>query len=299
MGGAIAFGEARILAEPPGVTLPDMVAAIRAHSDFDQAMLGVATALVTGFEGNPLVNRVMNDRVRALFAVAALYLDAVPDPAGRRLTPARMIALVTSLNLSSPGRAKAMLALLRWGGYLEPGTTRGGDERSGDRRERPLVPTEKLWLVLRTRWESFFQAMVLLQPDQPAKAAVLQDKQLRSSLVATLGGAFRAGFRPLDHAPVLRAAAERDGGMMMLLGLVVAKRGGAPPLLISDLSARFGVSRAHVLSVMREAESAGLIARHVSGRIEATPVLLDNVAGLIAAVLAMMTWAAGEVLAGR
>jgi hypothetical protein len=242
----------------------------------------------------------MTDRGRSLFAVGALYLDALPDAFGRRLTPVRMIALATSMGLGSAGRAKAMLALLRWGGYLEPVEGNGSSRQpgAGDRRERPLAPTEKLRSVVRGRWRTFFEALALIRPQGKAALDALSDAGFERVFAAELGAAFRAGFRPLDRAPLLGPVSERDAGLVVLLVLVVAAHAGGPPPPIAQMARRFGVSRAHVLDVLRDAEAGGLVFRDGARSTPVvTPILMESVADLVAGILAITLAAATTALA--
>ncbi|WP_175561731.1 hypothetical protein [Kaistia soli] len=247
-------------AETPVAALPNFaepspaaVVALRAHPAFDLAMAIAADGIIRHFDGKPLLNRLMNDRGRILFAVGALYLDAEPDTSGLRLTAARLIEFAGIGGYASAGRAKAMIALLRWQGYLEDGPI------SDDRRQRPLVPTEKLWATVLDRWQSVLQALSVLRPVGGEALASLDDHAFRASIAVTMGRAFRAGFRPLQSSPRLAALAERDAGLVMLLVVVGTTRQGgeAPP--IASLARRFGVSRAHARAVLREAEDAGLL----------------------------------------
>ncbi len=293
-------GEIEGAADAGPALTPLSVAALRAHPGFERAMIVAANGIIAGFDGNPLVNRVMNDRGRSLFAVGALYLDATPDAFGRRLTPARMIDLATSMGLGSAGRAKAMLALLRWGGYLVPAQSEDPSRSTGagDRRERPLAPTEKLRAVVRERWRTFFVALALIRPEGAAALAGLSDAGFERAFVAELGSAFRAGFRPLDRAPLLGPVSERDAGLVVMLVLVVASHEGGPPPPIARIASRFGVSRAHILDVLREAEAGGLIRRDGARSTPVvTPVLRESVEDLIAGVLAMALAAGTAALA--
>ena len=54
---------------------------------------------------------------------------------------------------------------------------------------------------------------------------------------------------------------------------------GSPPrdgLTIAGIAARYSVSRAHVLGILRRAEAAGLILRTPDNRITVTPQMVDS-----------------------
>lgn len=232
-------------------------AKVRAHPGFPAAMLASAASTVDLHDNHPLLNRILNDRGRIVFGFLALHLDAAPDRAG--ITAARMAALCQEEGVCSRGRAKALLALLRWGGYLAPA------EGQGDRRERPLRPTERMWTTFRRRWRAHYEAMRPLGGAAAQTVAALEDPDFCRALAYTFGVAFRAGFRVLDHAPLMVPFADHDGGMMLLLALLVAARRGDPAPTVAELARRFHLSRAHVLQVLKDAVAAGLVRRMGEG----------------------------------
>lgn len=163
--------------------------------------------------------------------------------------------------MCSPGRARALLSLLRLFGYVAPAPT-------GDRRYKLLVPTDLLIESVRQRWGAMFAAMALVLPEAAAAHAGLARPEFLAALVRRMGDAYRAGVRPLQFTPELGPFAERNAGLMILSSLVIAGEADdtMPParsvrLSISELARRFSVSRAHVLRLLRDAEADGLIER--------------------------------------
>jgi hypothetical protein len=279
---------ARPESDSPQPAIPDeaAIAAIEAHRSFDAAHQHAARGILGLFESNRVLATVMSDRVRVLLGVAVLCLDADADEEGRRLTPARMIEAARDFGLGSPGRVKAMLALLRWGGYLAPATG------VADRRERPLVPTDKLWNVVLARWRVLFEALMMVDPIGATALAATSDLRFRQAFARNLARIFARGFRPLARAPRLRSCTDRDAGFMILSALVIGRTDRVPAPPIAQIARRFGVSRAHVASLLREAEAQGLVARTPSGSVEATELLADDIASLYASILAMTAAAA-------
>ncbi|MEP9351684.1 hypothetical protein [Xanthobacter sp. KR7-225] len=230
---------------------PQACAAVKAHPGFPQAMHAAAQGIVDAFDNHPLLNRVLNDRGRMIFSFLAFYLDALPEGGG--ITAARMTALCQATGLCSHGRTKALLALMRWSGYLAPA------QGKGDRRERPLAPTARMWTSFRGRWRMHFCAMRPLGGAAADALEGLDDPLFCRALVLAIGEGFRHGFRVLDGAPALAPFADRDGGMMVFFALLVAQAGR--PLTVAELARRFHVSRTHVLQILRDAMVAGLVAR--------------------------------------
>ncbi|WP_341991138.1 hypothetical protein [Azorhizobium sp. AG788] len=281
------------------------VAMIRTHPAFPQAMALAARNLVEAYDGNRLLNRILNDRERSVFALMAIYLHSTPDAAGRGLTAGRIIDLCRETGLCSRGRAKAMLVLMRWAGYVEPSQ----DPVSiADRRQRPLVPTDLFRSMQTARWRSQFEAISLMDACGAAALARLESNAFRTLLIRALMARFRSGARVLDHAPALQLFAARDGGMLIVFQLLLSAPPGDtfPPeqvitVPVAELGRRFHVSRAHVLKLLRDAETAGLIERLPGppGGVRMLKPLRESLAGFFAAVFLALSEAATDALAGE
>jgi hypothetical protein len=245
----------------------DAVAALRAHPHFQQAVRRAAGGLVALYQGNRLLNLLINDRGRLLISSFALYLHFGHDSSDQDggLTLTRIQDLCIENSVCSRGRAAAMVALMRATGYLATAPVATG---LADRRVRRLVPTERLIDSQRQNWRCQFGAIALLRPEGAAAFDVLGNPDFIRALLQQQGDRFRAGVRILDRAPTLSLFAERNAGMMILFSLLLA--GAAEdampasrpvPISISALARRFGVSRPHVLKLLRDAAHAGLIER--------------------------------------
>ena len=228
-------------------------ARLRAHPRLAEAMLACARATEAAFDNHPLLNRVPNDRGRIVFGFLLLYLDAAPENGG--ITTARMAALCQEEGVCSRGRTKALLALMRWGGYLSPA------EGTGDRRERPLRPTPRMWASFSERWRANYTAMRPVSETARLAIAALDDPAFCRLLAHAFGTGFRAGFRVLHHTPDVRPFADRDGGMMLFFALFVAEDSDGPAPTVAELARRFHLSRAHVLQILKDAMAAGLVLR--------------------------------------
>ncbi|MEP9350238.1 hypothetical protein [Xanthobacter sp. KR7-225] len=231
------------------------MARIRAHPGLREAMRAAADGVVTLHDHNPLLNRILNDRGRTVFGFFVLYLDATADAGGMGLTTARMVALCQETGLCSRGRAKALLALMRWGGYLEPAAPRG------DRRARPLAPTDRMRQLFQLRWRAQFSALRALGGAAEESLALLDEPEFFTRLAVCFGSVYRAGFRLLDHAPKLATICEHDGGMLVVFALVGAARSSGRAPTVTGLARRFSLSRTHALQILRHAEGIGLVVR--------------------------------------
>lgn len=274
---------------PLGVTLPPLmrdggeasreaVAALTRHPGFPQAMRAVLSDHVGFFKGNRILNYIGYDRGRLVVAVLALYLHAVRDPADPTsgLTAHRLKSLCVEQDVCSPGRARAMLSLLRLFSYVAPAP-------AVDRRYRLLVPTELLTASLRQRWAAVFRALALVLPEGEAALAHLERDDFLYAVVRAVIDQYRAGARALHFAPEMKPLLERNAGLMILCSLAIAGESNdtIPPtrpvhISISELARRFSVSRTHVLRVLREGVSEGLMKR--AGTDEASITLSPELA---------------------
>ncbi len=250
---------------------------------FETAWSRLVAGLTGQYRGNRVLNRILNDRGRALMGllILDLHYNTVEDGG---LTATRLKQVCVETGVCSPGRVTAMLGVLRLFGFLSEVPT-------ADRRVRRLVPTEKLIATHLARWRHFLEAIAILDPEARPAAGRLGDATFVASQVGAMSLMFRQGMRMLDYAPELRSVVARDAGLMILLSIAAEARGAAHrepvDLTISDLAKRFVVSRGHVLSVLRDAEQEGLILRggHRRAGIVAMPALLDAVDRFVAAGL--------------
>ncbi len=275
------------------VTAP-AVAAVRARPEFPAAVCASLTETVKAYDGNRLLNQLMNDRARALFSHAALYLHF---GGGTGLTVTRLKDLCTELKLCSNGRVEVMLALMRASGYLALAPS------DGDGRVRRLVPSEKLISLHRERWRFQFKACAPLLDSAARAITALDDPEFIAALARQLGDQALSGIRPIDFAPEIEGYIDRKAGFVILYSLVLAGGElGAPPrepvaMSVSSLSRKFLVSRKHVLTLLRDAEADGLLKRLDDGeKLLLTPKLFDGVSKFVAAMFLLLGEAAGAAL---
>ncbi|UFZ06556.1 hypothetical protein LQG66_09770 [Bradyrhizobium ontarionense] len=233
---------------------------------FVMAMRASTSSAVRLYRGDRILNALLSDRARALLPHVALYLHFAGEREGELgLTVGAMKDMCVQLDLCSRGRCEAMLALMRAVGLV-------ASVSNPDRRRRPLAPTDRLIALHRDRWGGQFDAMSAVLPAAVAYRAALNDPAFVKSFVLELGRRFIAGLRVLDGAPELEPFAERTAGMVILFSLAQSAGPDQPfppdgpvPLSINGLATRFSVSRKHVLTLLRDAEQQGLLARGGTG----------------------------------
>ncbi len=238
-------------------------AQLRSRPGLSAAIANFATDLIEHYKGDALLNKLVCDRGRILITLFVLYLEVLPLP-GTQTTGATLSsvqALCRRTGICSPGRAAAVLAAMRFGGYI---ATHADPE---DHRRRLLVSTEKLLRMHRHHWVRQFEAMAPALPQAALVPARLKEGAFRTAFLYELGTYFLAGFRVLDHAPLLEELAESNAGLLMMSSLALRQLSGegmpgeTVPISISALARRFYVSRAHVRNMLQISERTGLLAR--------------------------------------
>ncbi|MFN3932214.1 MAG: hypothetical protein ACK4JY_10745 [Brevundimonas sp.] len=272
----------------PGLVVvsPAAIAAMRAEPGFDEAARLCALSVVGLYRDSGLLNLVINDQGRVVIGWFTIYLHL---SGGEGLTAARIIALCRRHRVCSAGRAAAIIGLMRATGYLAP-------LASSDRRERRLIPTERLMNGQWERWRCVLEALAHIRPDATRYLAAMGDPAFDRSLVSDLFDHYLAGFRLIGaNVPELSRIGQRKAAIVILFSLYAARRRGAggeavAELSVSELARRFHVSRAQVISVLCDAQQQGLLRR---GQVEGDPVtvlppLVEGVGKFLASSFLLM-----------
>ena len=251
-------------------------AELRSAEGFPAAVRQTAADLVRLHDGKRLLNLIINDRGRFFVALLALDLHFRRHDEGIGLTPGRLKALCVEQGICSATRTGALLALMKFGGYLEPAPS------TADRRRRELVPTAALIAAQRDRWRCHFSAAAPLLPDAERALEVLDQPEFVHGVVRLMSAYFRAGFRFTDYVPALRLFADRNGGMFVIFAMLAAANEGdlvhQTPIgiSISGLARSVGSSRAHIIKLLKDAECEGLVERPSLGSIVLMPPLVHD-----------------------
>ena len=249
-----------------------------------------------------LSNWILNDRARAWFGHALLYLNATarPEDPQSGITPARIKDLAVEAGICSAGRAVAMLSLMRVARYLERTPV------AGDRRVRRLVPTAKLLDVQRQRLRRQFEAIAIVLPEARETLVSLGRAEFENAMALAIGAEFLSGTRLLSYAPDLKPFAELSAGMVVLFSLMLSTESegsfaiDAPVAVsISRLAGQFRVSRTQILRLLRKAEEDGFLAR-AGANYESVVLSLklkQNMLNMFATIYLFLTGAAAEATA--
>lgn len=241
------------------------IEALRTEPRFRQAVAVAAANSVEYYQGRWLAHRVLNDRARFVMASVMLYLhfSRRDDVANSGLTATRLREICVGAGLCSGGRVEAMLLMMRASGFLERA------EDAGNLRVRRYVPTAKLLDLNRDRQRRVLEAIDILRGTTAyARICGESELELYRRFVRAMGAGFLSGFRVVQPAPVLVRIIDRDVGLplMMCIFLTSPEYSEFCPqalrnVSVAALARRFKVSRVHVRSVLRAAESAGLLLR--------------------------------------
>ena len=269
------------------------VSSLAAHPAMPTALRALAANALELYRRRPILNLVMNDRGRMAVSHIALHLHYSADPAdpGSGLTTNRFKQVCTEAGLGSPGRAVAILALMRFAGLLVPvaGAQRG--------QRRRLVPTEAFPALQRDRLRQGFGALAHLRPEGARGLALLGSDEFLARFMRALGEELQSSGRPMLFAPRMAYFFERNAGAMILLSLLLSGSPGdtVPPtgplaVSLAGLARRFSVSRTHVTRLFADAETEGLLKREAADRTlyRMAPALRETVTIFAAALLALL-----------
>jgi hypothetical protein len=254
----------------------EAIAALQAHPRFAEASRTSHAGVMNLWQRNRLLNTLVNDRGRLLISLFAVHLHLLSQPNDPHsgLTVSRMTALCSEQKFCSPGRAKAMLMLMRVFGFLAPA------QNEADRRLRRLVPTERLMSLHRERNRRMFEAIAMVLPECAEAFSAQSHPDFTGLFVCRFCEHFLAGFRFVDFVPEMRLFVDRNAGVVILGSMLLAGEADdvypptrPVPVSSSALSRRFGVSRAHVRRLLQDAESQGLLERLDGDRVRFLPRL--------------------------
>lgn len=245
------------------------VQAMRANSRLEAAMRHSVTRSTAYYDAAPVMHRNLKDVSRFLLGVVALYLDATGG-----LTHRRLRELSGQTGIISTGAATALLLRLRLIGYVAPAETLPNGAI------RLYRPTAAMITAFRERLRIELEAAVMLDPRIAPVIERLDEPEVFPHLMAAMGAdSINAARHPRPDAISIDRLSMRSAGMLIMFQLIrEADRGEAfPPtgethVSVSNLARRYEVSRSHVLTVLRDAEEMGLIARLGEGRWRLEPL---------------------------
>ncbi|MDQ0464120.1 hypothetical protein QO010_001891 [Caulobacter ginsengisoli] len=293
-----AVGENPGAAEAAAVLDRREVARVMALPGFDQAVRQAVSCWLPRDMADTGDIGLLRDVGRVVGAILTFYLDG--EPGG--LTRPRLEALLTATGVSSRGRAASILIYLRFIGYIEP--DQGAGEGAGVRR---FAPTAKLIAAYFGRIRRELAWAAALDADIARLCARFDEPGLARAWAHRHGEQVVAVLEHLSAPEIsLDVFSHRNGGMMILAGLLqnaetssgdTFPAAGRVRFSVSRLARLSASSRAHVRHQLQAAEKLGLLADLAEGEATITPTLAYNVRFFCAGNVRMFAWNARRVLA--
>lgn len=274
---------------PPQLSVEE-IAEIRAHPNFRAAFLAAERTAQPALTLGPL-RSLFKDRGSQTIGTLALCLYDTEEG----LTAGRLTRMCVESGICSAGRVESYLALMRQRGALTPlAKTSGLSVRYGF--------SEAYLAWFRDYLSHGLRALALVDPPSAAVLPLMGGADLFHLARRTLASA--SVNPPLTYpnlGPELLLFAQRDAGLAILSDLVgdqLTSETGTAAVSVADLARRHGVSRAHVLKLLRDADEAKAFVWEPDRRMVTVPAwLLDRLEHGVAVTLLNRRYAARAVLA--
>jgi hypothetical protein len=247
---------------------------ILAHPRFGAARAAYVEALLGLYEGDAFLNRLLIEAARQVTFNMIVALHCRHDETEPATWPTmRLLKQELRPFGLSERRIDDLVTRLARFGMLEL-------RRSAlDRRVRILTPTPAM-MSLDHDWLAAHYLPLHIMFPEPGYAPVIErdDAFQRVHRVVALGFSAR-GMEIMAGNPAMMLFLSRDAGAMILVKLVQMANSArdAEGLSYADIGARFGVSRTHVRTLLRDAERNGDVS--LSGRggrfVELKPSILQ------------------------
>lgn len=249
--------------------IPDgYVDAVIQHPLFSVAARRLASGMLAAAQSDKALDSMVKDVGRFAAATWALQLHATGG-----LTLPRLEQLCATSGLLSPGRARAVLLLLQYLGYVRPATNRARSEPTR------YNPTPALLQAFRIHIRHALKACRIIEPWVDLVLDHVDEPGVVETFAKLQGEGFLAAAMASDlDAPIIRIIGQRHGGMQILHLIIqsVDQNGAFPPSRSAPFSAaavarRLRVSRAHVKRMLADSLREGLLTQASDGAILLPP----------------------------
>lgn len=255
-----------------GETSAELIASVRAHPRFGEALRHSVTKAIDHIKVDPQLHSTFRDLGHVMLASLALFMDATGG-----LTHRRLRDLSASSGALSSGRAAALLLRLQFIGYVKGAP----DHKNGS--VRIYVPTDKMKAAYRKRLIIDLESIAMLAPEAQPIVDGFDDERFRAYMAEM--GKLMLSLGPRSHPDLAAfdAITNRNSGVLFLYMLAKeAWKSGTFPqpgtihLNASGMARALGVSRMHVLRLLREAEAGGYLERQDGDTAMVTARLCDH-----------------------
>lgn len=243
------------------------------------------------------VARKLHDMGRLAAGVWAVYLEVTPGG----LTLARLTSLMIQTRVSGPGRARTLIAYLRFIRFIEPAPI------GEDARRRLFVTTPALKTAFRHRVRNELRVRRHLDPAVEWVLDRIDDDDIFGAYFTLISEVSMTLMEiGTKRESTLNLFSERYAGMTALGEILL---GGDledtfPPrgpvrYSLADVANRCGTSRAQVMGLVKRARQEGLLVPHEDGGEVLGDRLRDDVEAFIAGTTGMVVGVARIVAGNR
>lgn len=228
-----------------------------AHPRFQEACRLTAQAAIDRQVQDRALSRVLKDVRRMFLAALVLYLDA-----RGAVTLVSVREFCRELGLVSANSAALLLLQLRAIGFIARGPL------MADRRTRRYLPNPQMRAAFTEMFQTEMMAFALIEPEAEAAASAITDPEIFKQMILRVGkGLVRIAKNAAPNP--LTPFAERASGFTVLMEIALSGAPGDvyPPegpvrISVKKIAQKCGLSRSHVMRLLREAEKLGYLERN-------------------------------------
>jgi DNA-binding MarR family transcriptional regulator len=238
------------------------IMSMRAQPNFLNCLKQYNKLMAPFFADKVILNKIVTEAWRFEMLVYTLYLYDQRDYSDSRsgLTVANLERLCAQMNCASPGRVRAILGIMRVGGYLRRSRS------YEDQRVVQLEPTPQFLDIVESWNRRIFQISDSVFAEDHLVDWHKRENRLGWEMRNRGCEALVAGWKLLDPFPEVFHFVSSDGGWMLLLrcAFEALRLGNDQHIMpvsvdLSTFGRRYGVSRSHLRRLLESAYEAGLL----------------------------------------
>ncbi|WP_375454853.1 hypothetical protein [uncultured Methylobacterium sp.] len=234
--------------------------AILAHRRFPAARTAYIAGIMSLYENNPFLSRLICEAGRSVvfFVILCLHAGSDDDDPETWLTIGLLRRTVATYGITSQRRIDELIGRLVETRYLAIRTP------SSDRRLRILAPTERMLAHDRDWLAVHYRPLDILHPDPGYGPALDGDPAFQRAhrRISIQMSAYATSLMAQNQVAMMFLI--REAGIPILMKLIQGLEGREgeawQPVSFTDLGDRFGVSRTHVRNLLRDVAEMGLAA---------------------------------------
>ncbi|MDP2260744.1 MAG: hypothetical protein Q8J89_13620 [Caulobacter sp.] len=276
------------------------LARVSALPQFQTTARGLAAYAAAEGERRDVIGRELRDVPRVICAILALYLDSTAGG----LTHSRLEAVSDLVGAGGRARAHALIAFMRFLGFIEP------DPIAGDGRERRYRPLPRMREAFLRYVSDYLELVVPICPQATEVGDLLKTRERFEDFMAVTGESFLVGamaYRAAFTEPSpMDLYSRRRSGMAMLWSLLLSAPDEVhwPPrdwiaINVTEIARRSGASRTHVQRMLRDSASAGHLVVDTERGVQVSDLLRHHVNAYLGVMIMCFGYFTRRVLADR